>query len=79
MRRLDLKKNMRIRWEIEGDENNKIFHGITNGKKRKKKKINKINGLMTEGRWEADPGRIKEVWHFFPPNLMKQRWRGRNS
>lgn len=32
----DLKQKAHVKWAIEGDENNKIFHGIVQGRKKKK-------------------------------------------
>ncbi|GJT27996.1 hypothetical protein Tco_0908271 [Tanacetum coccineum] len=46
-----------IKWDIEGDENSKFFHGMINNKKRSKA----IAGILHDGVWISDPLLIKEV------------------
>ncbi|KAL7615337.1 hypothetical protein Lser_V15G05964 [Lactuca serriola] len=50
--RSNLKQKARLRWDIDGDENSKFFHGIVNNNKRK----NRINGLNLDGDWVSEPG-----------------------
>lgn len=47
----NLKQKARLRWDIDGDENSKFFHGIVNNNKRK----NRINGLNLDGDWVSEP------------------------
>lgn len=49
--RLDLKQKWYIRWDIDGDESFKFFHGVVNNKRRK----NRINGLNVNGVQVNDP------------------------
>ncbi|GJX53401.1 hypothetical protein Tco_0281770 [Tanacetum coccineum] len=39
---MDLIQNARVKWDIEGDENSKFFHGFINQKRRNQM----INGIM---------------------------------
>lgn len=60
--RLDLKKKWYIRWDIDGDESFKFFHGVVNNNRRK----NRINGLNVNGVQVNDPFVISsEVKRFF--------------
>ncbi|GJT60613.1 putative RNA-directed DNA polymerase, eukaryota, reverse transcriptase zinc-binding domain protein [Tanacetum coccineum] len=52
---MDLIQKARIRWDVEGDENSKFFHGIINSKR----KSQSIQGILQEGVWVSDPGAIK--------------------
>ena len=56
------RQKARCKWEIEGDENSAFFHGSL----KANLKHNRISGLNIDGRWETDPGIIKnEVWSYF--------------
>ncbi|GJX51845.1 hypothetical protein Tco_0278690 [Tanacetum coccineum] len=52
----DLIKKAHIKWDIEGDENSKIFHGMINQKRR----TQNITGIMHDGNWISDPKLIKD-------------------
>lgn len=56
-RNLDLKQKARIKWEMEGDENSKFFHGMINSHRKR----NKINGIMFDGAWLSNPKCIKDA------------------
>nr|GEW36416.1 RNA-directed DNA polymerase, eukaryota, reverse transcriptase zinc-binding domain protein [Tanacetum cinerariifolium] len=59
MRNLDQKINeARVKWEVEGDENSKFFHGLINSRR----KSQSIHGIMHEGVWLSDPKDIKEAF-----------------
>nr|GEX14101.1 RNA-directed DNA polymerase, eukaryota, reverse transcriptase zinc-binding domain protein [Tanacetum cinerariifolium] len=47
-----------VKWEVEGDENSKFFHGLINSKR----KSQSIHGIMHEGVWLSDPKDIKEAF-----------------
>ncbi|GJZ50112.1 RNA-directed DNA polymerase, eukaryota, reverse transcriptase zinc-binding domain protein [Tanacetum coccineum] len=55
---MDLIQKARIRWDVEGDENFKFFHGIFNSKR----KSQSIQGILQEGVWISDPSVIKMVF-----------------
>ena len=42
---LDLCQKARIKWDVEGDENSKFFHGIIKHRRR----IQTVQGLMIDG------------------------------
>ncbi|GKC52415.1 RNA-directed DNA polymerase, eukaryota, reverse transcriptase zinc-binding domain protein [Tanacetum coccineum] len=53
---IDLIQKARVKWDIEGDENSKFFHGLINQKRQNKM----INGIMVEGNWITNPCLIKD-------------------
>ncbi|GJU95918.1 RNA-directed DNA polymerase, eukaryota [Tanacetum coccineum] len=58
---MDLIQKARVKWDIEGDENTKFFHGLINQKRRNQM----INGIMVEGNWITDPSLIKDAFFQF--------------
>ncbi|GJY50398.1 RNA-directed DNA polymerase, eukaryota [Tanacetum coccineum] len=58
----DSVQKSKIKWGIEGDENSKYFHGIIN----KKRSLLAIRGVLVDGDWCIDPGKVKDVFmqHF---------------
>ncbi|GJY28763.1 RNA-directed DNA polymerase, eukaryota, reverse transcriptase zinc-binding domain protein [Tanacetum coccineum] len=54
---LDLHQKSRIKWDIEGDENSKFFHGLVNQKRR----TNSIQGIMSDGTWITNLQLVKET------------------
>ncbi|GJR74701.1 hypothetical protein Tco_0087066 [Tanacetum coccineum] len=58
---MDLIQKARVKWDIEGDENSKFFHGLINQKRRNQM----INGIMVEGIWITDPILIKDAFFQF--------------
>lgn len=48
---MDLKQRAKIKWEVDGDENTRFFHGYVNNRNRK----NHIHGIMANGSWTTDP------------------------
>ncbi|GJU33149.1 RNA-directed DNA polymerase, eukaryota [Tanacetum coccineum] len=58
----DSVQKSKIKWGIEGDENSKYFHGIIN----KKRSQLAIRGVLVDGDWCIDPGKVKDVFmqHF---------------
>nr|GFD21306.1 RNA-directed DNA polymerase, eukaryota, reverse transcriptase zinc-binding domain protein [Tanacetum cinerariifolium] len=58
MNSLDLMQKARVKWEVEGDENSKFFHGLINSMR----KSQSIHGIMHEGVWLSDPKDIKEAF-----------------
>nr|GEV88907.1 RNA-directed DNA polymerase, eukaryota [Tanacetum cinerariifolium] len=55
---MDLFQKARVRWDVEGDENTKFFHGIINSKRNKQM----IKGILQEGTWVTDPLDIKAAF-----------------
>ncbi|GJW49517.1 RNA-directed DNA polymerase, eukaryota, reverse transcriptase zinc-binding domain protein [Tanacetum coccineum] len=54
---MDLIQKARVKWDIEGDENTKFFHGLINQKRQNQM----INGIMVEGNWITDLSLIKDA------------------
>ncbi|GJU12007.1 hypothetical protein Tco_1134403 [Tanacetum coccineum] len=54
---LDLIQKAHIKWDIEGEENSKFFHGLINQKRR----YQSIKGIMHDGVWITDLIHIKEL------------------
>nr|GEW78569.1 RNA-directed DNA polymerase, eukaryota, reverse transcriptase zinc-binding domain protein [Tanacetum cinerariifolium] len=45
----------RVKWDIEGDENSKIFHGILKHKTHQQM----VKGIMINGEWVTNPQQVK--------------------
>ncbi|XP_076881344.1 uncharacterized protein LOC143529431 [Bidens hawaiensis] len=58
---LDLRQKTKVRWDVEGDENSKFFHGFINGNIKR----SRINGISSNGCWETDPGVVKDRFFKF--------------
>ena len=57
-----LRKKARLRWIKEGDCNSCYFQMLMNVNRRN----NSLKGMMIDGSWIDEPGRVKEaVWLFF--------------
>nr|GEZ29615.1 RNA-directed DNA polymerase, eukaryota [Tanacetum cinerariifolium] len=54
LKNLDLVRNAKVKWAIEGDENSKYFHGIVNNKFSR----SRINGIFSNGVWLTDPSLV---------------------
>ncbi|GJR00332.1 RNA-directed DNA polymerase, eukaryota [Tanacetum coccineum] len=52
---IDLAQKARVKWNVDGDENSKYFHGLVNQKRRQIA----IRGIMVDGAWEKNPERVK--------------------
>ncbi|GJX95486.1 RNA-directed DNA polymerase, eukaryota [Tanacetum coccineum] len=63
----------RIKWAIEGDENSKFFHGITN----KKRSQLSIRGVFVDGNWSTEPGVVKDAFKNHFAAHFKQPVQGR--
>ncbi|KAM0041794.1 putative RNA-directed DNA polymerase [Helianthus debilis subsp. tardiflorus] len=62
VKRIDLIQKARVKWDVDGDENSKFFHGLVNSNIAR----TRINGLSIDGQWVNEPTRIKEeVVNFF--------------
>ncbi|GKB98152.1 putative RNA-directed DNA polymerase, eukaryota, reverse transcriptase zinc-binding domain protein [Tanacetum coccineum] len=55
---IDLAQKARVKWEVEGDENSKFFHGLI----KSRRKSQTIHGIMHGGIWLTDPSVIKETF-----------------
>lgn len=51
----NLKQKARVKWAIEGDENNGFFHAVA----KERKNINSLKGLLIYESWVEDPVIIK--------------------
>ncbi|GJT89402.1 hypothetical protein Tco_1071119 [Tanacetum coccineum] len=51
----DLAQKAKIKWALEGDENTSFFHGSL----KKKRHQLAIKGILMNGEWVEDPGRVK--------------------
>ncbi|PWA66827.1 RNA-directed DNA polymerase, eukaryota, Reverse transcriptase zinc-binding domain protein [Artemisia annua] len=54
----DLNQKDHIKWDIEGDENSKFFHGMINHKRISQA----ITGIMHDGTWISDPSLTKDAF-----------------
>ncbi|XP_035843885.1 uncharacterized protein LOC118490383 [Helianthus annuus] len=61
---LDAKQKSRSRWAFEGDENTAFYHNVINSNLCN----NRINGIMVNGVWSADPVAVKEAFYQFFAN-----------
>ncbi|GKB52169.1 RNA-directed DNA polymerase, eukaryota [Tanacetum coccineum] len=52
---IDLAQKASVKWNVDGDENSKYFHGLVNQKRRQVA----IRGIMVDGAWEKNPERVK--------------------
>ncbi|PWA42508.1 RNA-directed DNA polymerase, eukaryota, Nucleotide-binding alpha-beta plait domain protein [Artemisia annua] len=68
---LDLIQKVRVKWEVQGDENSMIFHGMINSRR----KTQMIQGIMHEGVWITDPTLIKLIF----PNFYKDKFNRHDS
>ncbi|GJY12941.1 RNA-directed DNA polymerase, eukaryota [Tanacetum coccineum] len=69
----DWVQKSKIKWAIEGDENSKYFHGITN----KKRSQLSIRGVLVDGHWKTDPVEVKEAFKGHFATRFKQPGHGR--
>ncbi|GKF53618.1 hypothetical protein Tco_0160528, partial [Tanacetum coccineum] len=62
LREKDLVQKAMVKWDIEGDENSKYFHGVMN----KKRHQMSIRGILDNGEWVTDPYKVKQEFfqHF---------------
>ncbi|GJS66564.1 putative RNA-directed DNA polymerase, eukaryota, reverse transcriptase zinc-binding domain protein [Tanacetum coccineum] len=67
----DLIQKAHIKWDIEGDENSKFFHGIINQKRRSQS----ITDIMHDGTWITDPSQIKDAFL----NFFKEKFQAHDS
>ncbi|GJR41081.1 RNA-directed DNA polymerase, eukaryota [Tanacetum coccineum] len=68
---LDLIQKAHIKWDIEGDENSKFFHGMINNKRRSQA----ITGILHDEVWISDPLLIKEAFLKY----YKEKFQAHNS
>ncbi|GJT54285.1 RNA-directed DNA polymerase, eukaryota, reverse transcriptase zinc-binding domain protein [Tanacetum coccineum] len=68
---LNLIQKAHIKWDIEGDENSKFFHGMINNKRRSQA----ITGILHYGVWISEPPLIKEVFL----NYYKEKFQAHDS
>ncbi|GJU24161.1 RNA-directed DNA polymerase, eukaryota, reverse transcriptase zinc-binding domain protein [Tanacetum coccineum] len=64
----DLFEKARAKWDIDGDENSKFFHGLI----KQKRRAQMIHGIMKEGVWISDPYLIKEEFLNFYKEKFKE-------
>ncbi|GJS46360.1 hypothetical protein Tco_0596481 [Tanacetum coccineum] len=55
----ELAQKAKVKWSIEGDENSKYFHGITN----KQRNNIAIRGILVDDTWIEDPKVVKNEFH----------------
>ncbi|GKA96271.1 RNA-directed DNA polymerase, eukaryota [Tanacetum coccineum] len=68
---LDLAQKAKVKWDIEGDENNKYFHEIIN----KMRRHLAIRGILIDGEWVDNPIQVKqEFYHHFATRFEAPKW-----
>ncbi|GJS16144.1 putative RNA-directed DNA polymerase, eukaryota, reverse transcriptase zinc-binding domain protein [Tanacetum coccineum] len=68
---MDMFQKACVKWDVEGDENTKFFHGLINQRRR----TQAINGIMHDGVWITNPNQIKEVFL----NFFKEKFQANDS
>ncbi|GKA37476.1 RNA-directed DNA polymerase, eukaryota, reverse transcriptase zinc-binding domain protein [Tanacetum coccineum] len=58
---MDMAQKARIRWDLEGDENTKFFHGILKMKRRSQM----VQGILINGEWYTNPMQVKDAFFNF--------------
>ncbi|PWA52585.1 RNA-directed DNA polymerase, eukaryota [Artemisia annua] len=58
---MDVVQKAKVKWDVEGDENTKIFHGILKQKRHQQM----VQGVMIDGTWVTDPNQVKMAFHKF--------------
>ncbi|GKB27227.1 retrovirus-related pol polyprotein from transposon TNT 1-94 [Tanacetum coccineum] len=58
---MDISQKARIRWDVEGDENTKFFHGIIKMKHRN----HIVQGVLVDGECYSNPNQVKEAFYNF--------------
>ncbi|GKD43794.1 putative RNA-directed DNA polymerase, eukaryota, reverse transcriptase zinc-binding domain protein [Tanacetum coccineum] len=58
LKSMDLVQKSRVKWEVEGDENSKFFHGFINSRR----KSQMVQGIMLDGVWNSEPKDIKSAF-----------------
>lgn len=66
-----IKQKARLKWELEGDSNSKVFHRFL----QFRRSHNKIHGIWNNNVYIADPREAKEVFLNHFSNLFNQRKR----
>ncbi|XP_071694891.1 uncharacterized protein [Rutidosis leptorrhynchoides] len=56
MEELDIQQKARLKWNVEGDENSKYFHGLINSRRHQQM----VNGILIDGVWNTNPHFIKK-------------------
>nr|GEV33431.1 RNA-directed DNA polymerase, eukaryota [Tanacetum cinerariifolium] len=51
---MDVVQKAKVHWDVEGDENTKVFHGILNQKRR----CQLVQGIMVDGEWISNPQQL---------------------
>ncbi|GKB38692.1 RNA-directed DNA polymerase, eukaryota, reverse transcriptase zinc-binding domain protein [Tanacetum coccineum] len=55
---MDLIQKSKVKWEVEGDENSKFFHGLINSRR----KSQMVQGIMLDDVWNSEPKDIKSAF-----------------
>nr|GEV18939.1 RNA-directed DNA polymerase, eukaryota, reverse transcriptase zinc-binding domain protein [Tanacetum cinerariifolium] len=58
---MDLIQKARVKWDVKGDENTKLFHGIL----KQKRFYQSIQGIMIDGEWVTNPHQVKSAFYNF--------------
>ncbi|GKB63531.1 putative RNA-directed DNA polymerase, eukaryota, reverse transcriptase zinc-binding domain protein, partial [Tanacetum coccineum] len=64
---MDTVQKARIKWDIEGDENSKFFHGIL----KQKRHHQTVKGIMQDGVWITNPQQVKMAFCDFYKEKFK--------
>lgn len=65
---MDVLQKSHIKWDVEGDENTKYFHGLLKQKRRHQS----IQGITVDGNWITEPHQVKTAFlNFFKANFQE--------
>ncbi|GKF41753.1 hypothetical protein Tco_0125095, partial [Tanacetum coccineum] len=68
---MDTVQKARIKWDMEGDENTKFFHGLV----KKKRRSQSVQGILHQGNWISKPHQVKQVFL----NFYKEKFQANES
>nr|GEV17766.1 putative RNA-directed DNA polymerase, eukaryota, reverse transcriptase zinc-binding domain protein [Tanacetum cinerariifolium] len=65
---MNVLQKSRVKWDAEGDENTKFFHGLLKQKRRHQS----IQGITVDGTWITDPHQVKSAFlNFFKAEFQE--------
>ncbi|PWA66146.1 RNA-directed DNA polymerase, eukaryota [Artemisia annua] len=73
---LDVAQKAKVKWDIEGDENSALFHGLL----KQRRRLQMVQGIMHDSEWCTDPKLVKRTFlEFYREKFVAVRRSGRLS